>query len=373
MPKFKTTEKFIEQSIKIHGNKYDYSKVKYISNLKEVCIICSKHGEFMQKPNCHLLNHGCPKCAVERRTKTPDEIISDFTLAHGKKYDYSKVVYKDDSTRVCIICSKHGEFWQEPGVHKKGSGCPECYESRRTKTQDDFIKEAKVIHGDKYDYSKVKYIGHRNRVCIICPKHGEFWQSPGCHVTRRCNCPKCSMEGKTRTTAEFIKEARDVHGNKYDYSKVDYVRRSDKVCIICPKHGEFLQTPANHLRGNKCFKCAKIVLKDGEVCDSQAEAYMYLKYKREGFKFSHNKRYGKGLGNMRYDFYFPDLNLYEEITSYDLRSADVSGLEMKIRDFYLEKIERKRNFVEKRGGTFKFTELRLTRRQQVCVFVNAIT
>jgi hypothetical protein len=279
--------------------------------------------------------------------------------------------YKDDSTRVCIICPCHGQFWQEPNVHKRGCGCPKCYESKRAKTQENFISEAKNAHGDKYDYSKVQYIDNKNKVCIICPKHGEFWQVANNHL-RGANCLSCSIYDKRRTTKEFITEAMTLHGARYNYSKVNYIRKSDKVCIICPKHGEFWQTPAGHLKGNRCQKCGKIILKDGEVCDSQAEAYIYLKHKEEGVNFLHNKRYGKGLGNLRFDFYLPSLNLYEEVTSYDLRSDGVVGIERKIRAPYLEKIEKKKSFVENRGGKFNFIELRLTRKQQQYVFANVI-
>lgn len=308
MPKFKTTEKFLEQSIKKHGDKYEYSKVSYISNLTEVCIICKKHGEFLQKPNCHLQGAGCPKCAIERRTKTQDQIIDDFKGAHKEEYDYSKVQYVDDSTKVCIICPLHGEFLQEPNVHKRGCGCPKCYENKRTKSQDVFIKEIKNIHGNIYDYSKVKYLSNIKEVEIICSKHGSFWQSPACH-----------------------------------------------------------------LRGHRCPKCSKIVIKDGEVCDSQAEAYLYLIYKKMGLKFYHNKKYGNEIGNMRYDFYFPDTNQYEEVTSFDFRKGYMSHLEKKIRREYLTKIKIKKNFVKSKKGIFKFVKMQLTRKQQMYVFANTTT
>ena len=163
MPNFKTKEKFIEQSKTMHEDKYDYSKVDYKGYLVEVCIICSKHGEFMQKPNTHLTKHGCPKCAVERRSKNQIQIIDDFRRSHGNKYDYSKVAYIDDSTKVCIICPKHGEFWQEPNSHKRGVNCPECYEEKRPLSQESFIKNAIKIHGNKYNYSKVNYINAKTQ------------------------------------------------------------------------------------------------------------------------------------------------------------------------------------------------------------------
>jgi len=112
-------------------------------------------------------------------------------------------------------------------------------------TTEEFIKKAKEIHGDRYDYSKVNYITAKTKVCIICPKHGEFWMEPVNHLSGQ-NCPKC-VGGVRLTKEEFITKANEVHNNKYDYSKVDYVNSQTKVCIICPEHGEFWQTPEKHI------------------------------------------------------------------------------------------------------------------------------
>lgn len=128
----------------------------------------------------------------------------------------------------------------------------------RKLTKEEFIKKAKNIHGDKYDYSKVEYLNSRTKICIICPEHGEFWQTPNSHLDGQ-GCPSCGerkrAEKKTLTKDEFIKKAIKRHGNKYDYSKVEYINSDTKVKIICPKHGEFLQAPGLHLYGHACPKC----------------------------------------------------------------------------------------------------------------------
>jgi len=120
-----------------------------------------------------------------------------------------------------------------------------------------FIEKAKKTHGDKYDYSKVEYVDSRTKVCIICPEHGEFWQTPSQHV-RGNGCPLCAnaKRGKrTMTTELYIEKAKEVHSDKYDYSKVNYVNPDTKICIICPEHGEFWQLPYSHLTGHGCPKC----------------------------------------------------------------------------------------------------------------------
>ena len=125
-------------------------------------------------------------------------------------------------------------------------------------TEKEFIEKSKNVHGDKYDYSKVYYVNYETKVCIICPEHGEFWQTPHCHIKGK-GCPKCANKLKgsyqISNTEKFIKKAKEIHGDKYDYSKVNYINDRSKVCIICPEHGEFWQTPNHHLKGCGCFDC----------------------------------------------------------------------------------------------------------------------
>ena len=253
----KKTTTFIEKARKIHGDKYDYSKVEYVNMQIPVCIICPTHGEFWQIPHVHLKGSGCKECAREKKVLDSD-FIEKARKIHGDKYDYSKVEYKHSKKKVCIICPTHGEFWQTPNTHLKGNGCPECAKitiiNKKTKTTEQFIKEAMKVHGDKYDYSKVEYRNSKKEVCIVCPIHGEFWQKPINHLSGH-GCQKCNKSNKL-TKETFIEKAKQVHGDKYDYSKVEYKNNSTKVCIICPKHGEFWQTPNEHLQGHECKECS---------------------------------------------------------------------------------------------------------------------
>ena len=112
---------------------------------------------------------------------------------------------------------------------------------------DDFIKKAREVHGDKYDYSKVEYVNNHINVCIICPKHGEFWQVPNSHLNGN-GCPAC-VGLKRLTKVYFINRANRVHNYKYDYSNCNFISTHFKVDIICPIHGTFSQLPKNHLKG----------------------------------------------------------------------------------------------------------------------------
>jgi hypothetical protein len=180
--------------------------------------------------------------------------IQKAILKHKDKYDYSKVNYIHSKSKVIIICKEHGEFEQTPANHIFGQGCYNCHcESLKSNT-DDFILKSLLIHNE-YDYSKVDYIDSKTKVTIICKEHGEFEQIPNTHLKGK-GCLKCSINKKRLTTKEYINNALKVHNGLYDYSKVNYINTKTKICIICEKHGEFLQNPNNHLQGKGCLKCA---------------------------------------------------------------------------------------------------------------------
>ena len=196
---------------------------------------------------------------------TTEWFIKKAREVHGDKYDYSKVEYVNNHTKVCIICPIHGEFWQTPSEHLRKCGCKKCSKNY-SYTTEEYVTNAISIHGNKYDYSKLKYVNSKTKVCIICPIHGEFWQTPHGHLLGH-GCPKCGkedMKKKTRRTQEeTIKQFHKVHGDKYIYDKIIYTNNNTKVCIICPIHGEFWQTPHGHLNGQGCPKCAN--KKNGEL------------------------------------------------------------------------------------------------------------
>lgn len=240
------------------------------------------------------------------RKITIEEFIERARKVHNDKYEYPNVVYKGMHEKVCIICPKHGEFWQTPANHLSGKGCPECgnisrWDTKGRVTTEEFICRAKEIHGDKYDYSKVNYINAHTKICIICPKHGEFWQTPNNHLTKY-GCKKCAMEAltsnKPRSIEEFVKMSRELHGDKYDYSKVEYKNCKTKVCIICPIHGEFWQTPDNHLQGNGCPFCSESKL--------EREIRMFLTEHNIKYEYNKSKHW---LKKQRLDFYLPDYNV----------------------------------------------------------------
>ena len=193
---------------------------------------------------------------------TTREFVSKARAVHGKKYSYRNVDYVNSNVAVSITCPTHGNFKQGTTRHLAGGGCPSCYNDRRSSTQrqdtSTFIEKAKSVHGDRYDYSRTKYLGAKSKVVITCSIHGDFAQEATSHVTGH-GCPHCYRDKTvvrlTSNTDDFIRKARKVHGDIYSYEKTKYAGSKDYVSITCPEHGAFKQIPNNHLMGQACPKC----------------------------------------------------------------------------------------------------------------------
>ena len=231
---------------------------------------------------------------------TTEEFIDKAKKIHGNKYDYSKVEYINNHTKVCIICPKHGEFWQLPNNHLVGKGCDKCARENNRLNKEEFIKKAKEIHGDKYDYSKVNYINERTKVCIICPEHGEFWQTPSSHLANKgcIKCGKISIYNKLVMSKDrFIEISNLIHNKFYSYDKSYYKNNYSKVIITCPIHGDFQMIPSSHMRGQGCPKCKQSHLERDitKLLDKNNIEYHY-QYK---FDFINDKTV---------DFYIPSIN-----------------------------------------------------------------
>ena len=326
--------------------------MEYVNCNTKVCIKCTKHGEFWQTPSNHLQGQGCPKCKSdktrERCTSTKEDFIKKAHKKHPGKYDYSKVEYGGYKTKVCIICHEHehGEFWQTPHSHLKGQGCPKCanidrWNKRGRMSTEKIVEKFVSIHGDTYDYSKVDYVNCNTKVCIKCTKHGEFWQVPTDHIKGR-GCPKCgqitSNNNKRLTLTDFIKRCRKVHGGKYDYSKVRYVGMFTNVCIICPEHGEFLQSPNHHIEGCACPKC--------NLSHLERSVMNYLD--EHGITYDYQKRFD-WLGRQSLDFYLPDYNVGVECQGRQhFEAVDYFGGDKGFKHI-LERDKRKKALCEKQG------------------------
>lgn len=289
---------FIKKSSELHNHKYNYSKTNYISAKEKIIITCPIHGDFYQTPNIHLKGAGCKKCAndkVKERMSIPwNKYKEDLQKIHEKKYDYSKVIWKGVDIDIIVVCPIHGDFKIRPSVHKRGRGCQKC--SKETHIQynklntEKFIENSIQIWGNKYDYSKTKYIRANVKVIIICDKHGEFEQVPSNHY--KYGCGSCGSENnirhnklKEKCKKDFELKSNIVYNNIYDYTKSDYINASTKISVICKEHGEFYVSPNNHLRGRGCPECGRVK----SSISNKKRIIPYKKYHTEFLKIYGNK------------------------------------------------------------------------------------
>lgn len=194
------------------------------------------------------------------------EAIQRIKSIHGNVFDLTKVEYINTKTKILIGCKNHTPvFWYEttPGPLFRGVGCPKCgldkiWKTRKTITTDEFIEKSKLLHGDKYDYSKTNYTHSRIKLIVICKAHGEFKISPNNHLNGK-GCKVCglikSKNSRLKGLDYYITKSKITHNDKYNYDYVNYVNSKKKVKIICPIHGEFLQSLGNHSTGIGCQMC----------------------------------------------------------------------------------------------------------------------
>lgn len=240
------------------------------------------------------------------RKLTKEEISENIKKLCGDKFDYSLNEYENTGSKVILTCKTCGNvFKRKYNILIYNSDCPYCKGTARIQNTEWLINKAKEIHGDKYDYSEAEYTGNDNKIKIIChqkdefgEEHGAFYATPHAHIgTMKSGCPKCSGKHKT-TTEEFIKKAKKIHGDKYDYSETEYVRALSPVAIICPKHGKFFQKPNGHLAGQGCPYC-----KQSHI---EREIRMLLEENNIDFKQEYTPEWLKPL---HLDFFIPSKNI----------------------------------------------------------------
>jgi len=337
-----TNEDFISKSKEIWKDKYDYSLVEY-KNIKTKIKIIYNDWIFLQKAEDHLLGKMC-----ELRWDT-NRFIFESKKMHGDEYDYSKTVFKNMNTKVILL--KNGiEYLQNPSKHLMGRK-PERVRILRSNT--DFIDDARSIWGYKYDYSLVDYKGSHIEVLIkyddviyrqkpvlhllgyncerdiiknqedflrkCYDKHGDKYDYSLVEYTGSQNKVKIIFEGKIyeqkagahihssglvekvilkKTTKQFIKESNEIHNFRYDYSKVNYVNNQTKVIITCSIHGDFEQVSSSHLSGAGCPHCM----------ESKGERKISKFLDQKNIEYVRQKKFDDCIGlryKLPFDFYLP--------------------------------------------------------------------
>ena len=217
----------ISNAVAVHGELYCYDKVLYKNRTSPVTIICPKHGPFKLDFYTHVdRGCGCKKCGVERGRVEFSEFVARAKNIHGNKYEYLEASYSGVSNKMEIRCNIHGAFKQRAGSHLSGNGCLKCHQESTRLSLAEFIQNARKVHGENYDYSKVIYTGNKHPVEIICYRHGSFWQKPNTHVSSKNGCGLCCESKGERQIAnilnkysvEFFREYRiKPHLFRYDF------------------------------------------------------------------------------------------------------------------------------------------------------------
>lgn len=290
------TKSFIMKALRVHGDKYDYFKTVYIKATEKVEIDCrnEKHPTFLQTPHDHLSKRGCAICGGKKKL-TLEEFIEKANNVHGIEiYDYSKVIYVNARTEIEIVCPKHNSFWQTPNDHLSGCGCPSCWKEHlgelKKLTLEEFVEKARKIHGNLYDYSKVKYIDSHGEIEIICSKHDSFWQSASSHLCG-CGCPKCRSSKGEIAVRKFLidygikfEEQKRFDECKYKYKlPFDFYIPQNNICIEFDGEQHFKKANFNsHLTDEEKLKrLQSIQLRDqikNDYCEKNGINLLRIRY-----------------------------------------------------------------------------------------------
>jgi very-short-patch-repair endonuclease len=253
-----TKEKAIIKFKQMHGNLYDYSNIIFVDAKTPITLNCSKHGNFQVRPQTHWTSKAsiCPDCKETYYSNgvslNQEECLTRFQKIHGSLYDYSRVEYITQQTKVIIGCAIHGDFLQTPVSHWQGSGCAKCLKIDQTEC----IKRFKEKHGDYYEYSQVNFKSLNTPVIIICPLHGEFSVLPINHAkSDGHSCVPCNRASRKMKSEDILKRFSDTHKDFYTYLPFEYKSIYQDIEIICPDHGNFYQSINNHMRGTRCPSC----------------------------------------------------------------------------------------------------------------------
>jgi hypothetical protein len=305
-------EEYLCKANKVHSNKYNYSNTIFIGYKKAINVLCEnkEHGlfEFIVNARNHIRHaQGCPKCVFLNRV---GQVLNQFKIIHGDRYDYSLMDFKKSNEKVSIICKEHGIFKQKPSSHVMGQGCSKCGRrvcaNKISYTKEEFIQKANIFHNNKFNYDNVVYINGTTKVDIRCQVHGLFKISPSIHLYG-IGCRKCAIElatiRKTDDLNSFIKKSKNTHGDKYDYSFVESKNFNiNKVIkIICPNHGFYFQKAQNHMVKNGCPSCNEST--------GEKEIYKYLN--KKNITYIREKKFDDCFNKikLRFDFYLPDFNI----------------------------------------------------------------
>ncbi len=282
----KSKNDILDEINKKHNFKYKYPNFNYSKIEDSIEIICPTHGKFTKSVKLHKRGVGCSKCS-NRYSPNSEDFIK-FCKKIEPELDYSFTEYKNNKTKNNFICKKHGLISKSPN-NIKTHICDSCYNIG--KNFKIFKEKAKLKYGDRFEYHN--YNNNKSKLKIIDKETGFiYYQSPRYHLN-------CNYFYNKRTITDFIKKAKEIHGDKYDYRESIYIGNKNNISIFCKKHGEFKQIVNNHLRGAGCPICNRFDKKENEIYD-----FIKDNYNNEIIKSDRSILHPKEL-----DIYLPHLKL----------------------------------------------------------------
>ena len=279
------TSEDVEKAIRKVFPEYAVDASSYSGNRSKLEVCCPSHGKFLANYSDLVRGHGCPKCGKikSRESKvaaSKERMRSDLSSMYPElTFPNFDLEFTSTTARLTIICKKHGESTKRAHeMVNKGEGCPSCGKessiAKRRVSKDEAISRFISVHGNTYDYSKFRIAEAMGNSTIVCKKHGEFQQTPQAHWTGQ-GCPLCGVERRASASIipfdVFVKNAREIHGNRYEYVESTYQGTSKNLTIICKEHGEFSQLAVSHLSGCDCPSCNQ----NGFNPSKKAHVYVY--------------------------------------------------------------------------------------------------
>lgn len=296
----KRFNKFVQKAKKVHNNKFDYKIIEPFNKKPKVICICKSCGRhFIQNCIDHYKYTGC---ICEKLANRRQKFIEKANIIHDNKYDYSKVKYSGPNIPVIIYCKKCNKYFEQtPSIHLAGCGC-HSRNKHEIYTTETFIKKAKEIHDNKFDYSETIYINMRTKIKIKCKKCGKvFQQTPYWHLNSK-NCPIC-FGTHQYTEKEIIEKAKEIHPNEYEYLGIENYKNKNSYLIIKCKKCEkiFKQKIASHFSGSGCIHCNK----------SKGENKIENWLLKNNIMYEYQKRFSncKNKNCLPFDFYLPNYNV----------------------------------------------------------------
>ena len=316
-----TTESYKEAIKKRYNGLYELLD-KYQGSFVELRFNCLKHGIFKRTPKQMNNNVTCPLCTKEREearykamTKTTEQFIKEAMEVHKGRFIYDEnTVYVNNETDIIITCPIHGQFKQKPAYHLRGGGCKKC--NFKVTSTETFIEEANKVHKGKYIYTKSIYVDSKTPICIICPKHGEFWQIPTEHI-RGYGCQKCHQSKLECTVKEFLTNnnmafEEQTHKFGLGYQSLDFYLLDYNIAIECQGIQHFKNHPFFFKDENSFLTALERDIHKFNKCKEQGVRILYFTKKEWLLEDIYVNPLFQGIYNK--DDVFTDLNeLFKQI------------------------------------------------------------